>query len=583
MLKKRIITSSLHASTRRLLALLVSGAAVSTASAQVTDLSTTTIDRNGAAMTFPVRQVQNQVPQPVPLAFPQSVPQNVPEAVPTPTPTTPPGAIPSPVPQQQPPGLNLDPNANIDDLVPQPPALPSAPTGFGGNLGAGLGATAGSFSSAPNMIGDLFGGSFSTFGGSQTVPFSGYSAGTIVSGSPGANNSIIAFEFGADTVPNDVFTTGLGSNNATGMPDGFDTFNIAEPLPPNDALTSPGAGFTFDGGTAVYTNNTTDTTAQPGIYMNGEQWFISYSYTQTLGGGGTDEGGRPVPGPGTAARRVKLSENFSPEVRDRFFGTYSFFNDAFGGLGDVSRYILGVERILVDELISIEARLPIAGTYGSRQSLDRAASRDTELGNAALIGKGVLLRTNNFLWSGGLGITLPIADDTRISQGGRTVLRVKNETVHLLPFMAFLYRTSPDTALQAYFQADVAANGDPVFGNLAGTSLPQIGTFNDSTLLNIDVAASHVLHRNQRGSLRQLIANAEVHYTGTLQESDFIRSGNLTYTNLKRNFNVVNATGGFHFVFCNDIIVTPAMSIPLRSGLDEQFDYEAIVQLNYLR
>ena len=75
-------------------------------------------------------------------------------------------------------------------------------------------------------------------------------------------------EFGTDIAPNDVFTTGIGSDLAGA--DGFaDSFVIAEPLPPSDALTSPGPGFTFDGGSAVYTNNTTSTTPQAGIYNNG--------------------------------------------------------------------------------------------------------------------------------------------------------------------------------------------------------------------------------------------------------------------------------------------------------------------------
>jgi hypothetical protein len=363
-----------------------------------------------------------------------------------------------------------------------------------------------------------------------------------------------------------------------------DTFSILEPIPPSDAPTSPGPGFVFDSGTAVYTNNTTDTTPQDGEYMNGEQWFIAYSYSQTLHGGIGGENPRPVPGPGVAARRIKLSENFSPEVRDRCFASYNFFNDAYGGLGDVSRYTLGFERILVGELISFEARLLMAGTYGSTQVLELAPNRDYELGNAALITKGVLLRTRRFLWSGGMGITLPTADDTKIRQGGQNVLVVKNKTVHLLPFSAMLWRHSRETSLQAYLQLDVAANGDEVFGDLTGGPLPKLGVFNDSTLMNIDVAMSHVIYRNRcRRMLRQIIANGELHYTGTLQESDFVSNNGLTYTNLKRNFNVVNATAGCHFVLCNNLVVTPAMSVPLRDGLDEQFDYEAIVQVNYLR
>jgi hypothetical protein len=432
------------------------------------------------------------------------------------------------------------------------------------------------------MVGDFFGAGGSAFGGSQTVSFSGYSAGRILSGSAGSASSNLVFEFGADTSPNDIFTMGTGSD-LVGIEGGADSFAIAEPLPPNDALTSPGPGFLFDGGTAVYTNNTTSTTPQPGIYNDGEQWYVSYSYTQNLGQG-ANRGGRAVPGPGVAVRRVKISENFSPEVRDRYFASYNFFNDALGGLGDVSRYTLGVERILVDDLISVEARLPMAGTYASSQALDRAADRDFELGNAALIMKGVLLRGDRFIWSGGLGVTLPLSDDTRISSAGQELLRVENETVHLLPFTGLLLRKSPDTGVHVFMQLDVAANGDSVYGDLTGGPLPKIGIFNDSTLLYLDVATSHVIYRDQsRRFLKQLIANGEIHYSGTLQDADFVQSGNLNYTNLKRNFNVLNATAGLHFVLSNDLVVTPAMSVPLRDGLDEQFDYEAIVHLNYYR
>lgn len=576
--------------------------------AQVVDLQTFPIDRRGDELSDLFQQgrgeigsiqlTQAQVPQP-PGALPSgALPSGTPplgaqplpaqpsplQAAPMQTPQaqTPPAPIQDPAQPQDFNQLNVDPNANINDLIqPQAPLPPAGGQNLNAGRAQGLGATAGSYSSAPNMIGDIFGTGLSSFGGSQTVSFSGYAAGVITSGAPGSATSDLAFEFGTDTVPNDIFNDPPGFDLAGG--DGAaDTFAIREPLPPNDALTSPGPGFVFDGGTAVYTNNQTSTTAQPGIYQDGQDWFISYSYTQTLGG--SQENGRPLPGPGVAARRVKISENFSPEVRDRFFTSYNFFNDALGGLGDISRYTFGLERILVDNLISLEARLPTAGTYASTQDLDLRAARDFEFGNAALILKGVLLRNEHFIWSGGLGVGLPTADDTRIRSGGQEVLRVENETVHLLPFTALLLRMSRDTAVQAYMQLDVAANGDPVYADLTGGPLPQIGVFNDSTLIYLDAAVSHVIYRDPCSRfLQQVLATGELHYSGTMQESDFVQSGNLNYTNLKRHFNVVNATFGMHMVLKNNLVLTPAMSIPLRDGLDEQFDYEAIVHLNYLR
>ena len=489
--------------------------------------------------------------------------------------------VPSPV---EPPRLNTDPNAEIEDLVP-PPVMqaPPAPRRAASNRRrAGLGATAAGFSAAPTIIGDLFGGSFSTFGGSQTVRFSAYAqANQLPVSEPGDANATLVFEFGSDTFPNDVTTQDAGFDVSGDSI--ADTFAIAEPIPPSDALVSPGPGFLFDGGTATYTDNRTNTTAQDGSYANLSTFLVEYSYTNSISDGG-DGNGRPLPGPGVATRRVKLSENFSPEVRDRCFLSYNFFNDAFANLGDISRYTLGVERQLVDRIFSFEARLVMAGTYGSTQDLDQKESRDFELGNAALISKFALLRTERLLWSGGVGVTLPTADDSRFYRGSEELFRVENESFHILPFTALLMKINRNTAMQAYLQLDVAANGDSVFGNLAGGPLPKLGVFTDSTLITTDVAFSRTVYRGQRQSvLQKLIANAELHYTGTLQPSDFVSDGTLTYTNLKRNFNVVNATAGMHFVLNNDLVVTPAMSIPLRSGLDEQFDYEAIVQVNWLR
>ncbi len=489
------------------------------------------------------------------------------------------------------PNLPTSPNVPINQLA--PPALPPTTGNFGGALPTTLGATAGSYSAAPNMIGDIFGGGFSVFSGSQTVNFADYAAGTILNqgmgGGPGSANSILAFEFGTDIVPNDIFTTGTGLDTVGGG-DGADTFSISEPIPPSDAMTAPGPGFVFDGGTAVFTGASGPTTAQAGVYNDGDLWYIKYSYTSTINsgsGGSSGSGVRsfiPVPGPGVSARRVKISENFSPEVRDRFFLSYSFFNDAFGGLGDISRYILGTERVLVDELISIEARLPMAGTYGSFQAIDRAESRSYELGNASLIAKAVLLRNQRLLLSSGVGMTIPTADDTILTAANREILRIENETFHILPFLGVQRRMSEKSALQGYLQLDIAANGDPVLANLTGGTLANLGTFTDSTLLHADVAANRRIYQNRRANfLRAVIANAEIHYTGTLQDSDIVSQGGLNYTNLKSNFSIVNTTLGLQFQLGDRMIVTPAFAIPLRTGLDQQFDYEAIVQLNYLR
>ena len=532
-------------------------------------------------------------------AWAQPAPQTAPPAAATPP--VPSSPLPSataplaPAPSGQPPAgpaipsLNTNPNATIDQLVTPPAnrlAVPSAATGLGGR--PSLGVVSASLSSAPFVMGDFFGGGLAFFGGRQTVSFQQHAPGAILAGGPGDPNSIIAFEFGTDTTPNDVFTQAPGLDLAN-PGDGADTFVILEPIPPSDALTSPGPGFVFDGGTAVYTNsnNAGATTAVPGTYQNNELWFLNYSFSRTIGfDPQTDPqraNGRPIPGPGVATRRIKIAENFSPEVRDRAFLSYSFFNDAFGNLGDISRYVVGFEKILWSDLVSFEARLPLAGTFGSVQAIDGIPNRDFEIGNTTLILKAVLLRNDRFIWSGGTGISLPTADDSVAQLGGQNVIRINNESIHLLPFMGLLYRFHSKTSIQSYLQLDVATNGDPVFANLLGGTLPQIGTFNDSALLHADIAVNHTFYRNDRAKcLRAAIANAEIHYSGTLQSADVVTSNGLTYTNLQENFNIVNATVGTHLQFGDRLVVTPGVAVPLQRGLNRQFDYEAIVQANYL-
>ena len=461
-----------------------------------------------------------------------------------------------------------------------PPAAPNRSIGAAGRgFSASLGVTADSFSSAPTMMGDFFGSGVSMIGAPKTVETSFFSQGTILSGSGGS--ALLAFDFGSGT-PNDIFTASGTGIDVSGDSQ-VDQFDLLEPIPPTDAPTSPGQGFLFAGGQAVYTNSITGTAPVNGNFTNGQFWFVKYSYaSQGLGVGNQ---GVVIAGPDAATRRVKLSENFSPEVRDRFFFNYNFFNDAFGGLGDVSRYVLGFERVLIDDLMSVELRLPMAGTLSSTQDLNQPGGRDFELGNATVVSKFVLLRSNNYILTSGVGATIPLADDAKLLRGTDELLRIENESVHVLPFLGLLRRFDRRTSFQAYTQLDFDANGNPVLENLAGGPLERIGRFTDSSLAHVDVSAHRTVYENRRSTskLKAVVANAELHYTGTLQGTDAVTGNGIVVTNLKKNFNVLNATMGAHLLVGKNVVITPGMSVPLRDGLDEQFDYEALLQVNYLR
>jgi hypothetical protein len=530
-----------------------------------------------------------------PTPIPQVPLQGSGSAPPATTPQTP--AVPA-LPGVQPPASStaVPPTINpafSDPLVPPPTLTPpsslnaaarnSGALNFGAGaaglgLAASIGATADSFASSPTMIGDLFGGGVSIVSSPKPVTFSFHSIGTIISGT--GNSTELVFEFGTGT-PNDIFTVAGSGVDVSG--DGqIDQFSILEPIPPTDAPTSPGPGFRFVGGEAVYTDDNVNREPVNGSFTNGDFWFVKYTYESDLFANGNQN--ILIAGPDVATRRTKLSENFSPEVRDRCFLSYSFFNDAFGGLGDVSRYVLGFEKVLIDDLMSFEVRLPMAGTYSSRQRVEQPGERDFELGNATLVSKFVLLRSDKFTMTGGTGISVPFADDARLLRGTDELLRIENEAVHILPFTGILYRYDQLTTFQAYTQFDVDMQGNPVLANLDGGPLRGIGRFTDSTIGHADISAHRMVYDQRRtnSKLKGVIANAELHYTGTLRESDSVAGEGVVVTNLKKNFNIVNGTVGAHLLVGNNVVITPAMSVPLRDGLDEQFDYEAILQLNYL-
>ncbi|HBJ34360.1 MAG TPA: hypothetical protein DDZ51_06270 [Planctomycetaceae bacterium] len=448
--------------------------------------------------------------------------------------------------------------------------LDAAAFGLGASL-ASAGIQSGSFSAAPTMTGDLFGGGVSQVFGTQRVVFGETLQGFILNGQPSGSASAL-LGFGVGGPPSDIFTTGLGTDTTANT--FINEFAILEPVPPSNATTSPGPGFVFEGGTAVFLG--------PGAFVDGDSWDVQYSYARSIGGLINE----PVilAGPDVATRRVKIAENFSPEVRDRAYMNYSYFNNTFGGLGDVNRWVLGLEKILVDDMVSVEFRLPMATTLGSRQDINSPGQRNYELGNLTTIAKVVMLRDERSIWTAGIGVTAPLADDSRLMQGNQTLLRIRNEAVNLMPFAAVLKRLNEDIAVQLYTQVDVDVNGNEISGDLTGGPLPVLGRLRDSTLMHIDASYHHTLLRqSRRETIREVIGNAELHYTGSLENAGVVRGNGLTVTDLAERFDVVNATFSSHWVLGDNVVVTPGMSIPLTTGTNRQFNFEAILQLNYLR
>jgi len=133
---------------------------------------------------------------------------------------------------------------------------------------------------------------------------------------------------------------------------------------------------------------------------------------------------------------------------------------------EVTRNIIGFEKTFFDNLTSLEFRVPYAATLSSDITLDAGGLRGEtkpELGNMILYGKLLLLQNDEFALGAGLGVTLPTADDAIVRDAaGASVLRVANESPHLLPYLGFVWTPCPDVFWQGIVQLDVDTRGNPV-------------------------------------------------------------------------------------------------------------------------
>ena len=437
----------------------------------------------------------------------------------------------------------------------------------------------GRFGFAPNIIGDFYNDTKS-FSGSVLYGTTHVLPGTIVSGSGGSATSTIAFDI-LSNGSNDVFTTGVGADySGDGNIDGF---NIAPPSVGSDALVL-GGPFVHIGGRA----RLGALAPIDGVYADGDPWAIRLFNSAVLNGPNATI--TAFSGPALASRRTKVSHNFSPDVRNRFYLNFDAIGDVGGAFGDVQRGTIGVERAFGNR-ISVEARVPLSSRLGSEQKTDTTGEdRDFELGNIALIAKGVLRRQHNLIWTAGLGTDLPTAQDARLTAGGQDRLVVENGTYHLLPFTNLLVLLNNKTAIQGHLQFDFALGGDSVSENFLGLnpSVSELGEFQDSSLIHASLAFSRTLNRNPRSALRQAILNAELHYSSTLESSEVIvRSygylGSFSYSNPATDVSALNTTVGLHLMMGDRLVMTPALAIPLTTGDDQVFDYQAMLQLNYLR
>ena len=397
--------------------------------------------------------------------------------------------------------------------------------------------------------------------------------GTIISGSPGGLDAVLAYERDGG-FPND-FTSVPGTGRDVTM-DGFaDTFEMAEPLPPNEVPTSPGSGFVYDGGTVVYTNSMAERTAQNGQFQNNDLWYASYSFSRTI----------EIPAGGAlSVRRMHVAENNSPVPRDRLIFDYRYFKNALGSSTNNNWMTLGFEKTFWRGRFSLDTRLPFAYTFDNAQYLDDRGSRSRQLGNITSTFKLAICGNDRYILTGGTGVSAPTGEDTRLFlNDGTQILSIDNNSIHVQPFLAGVWMPKESFFLQSFASVDFDLADNEVRGSLNGGRLPTIGNLRGATILYADLSAGYwvYLSPTSRRYLQAVAVAGEINYETVLQDNGLVTGNGLTVSDFGRGDNTFNGTLVTHAYLGQRTSLTSGIGVPLNRGDGKEFDLAAFFMANW--
>jgi hypothetical protein len=289
--------------------------------------------------------------------------------------------------------------------------------------------------------------------------------------------------------------------------------------------------------------------------------------------------------PGGLVGRTKIAENTNPIPQDRFFYNYSYFDNVgiFPGGIQVHRHTSGVEKTFLDGMASIEVRLPVASTLDN--NIDLVGDVDTsnwEVGDLASTVKVLLLTRQTWALSGGLTVTAPTANDIDVTIGGEDFLEIENESVHLMPFLGWLWMPTDRLYVEGFLQYDVDVNGSPVHLDTRGRSL-HLGTIQDTTFQYVDVAGGYKIYQacSPCSRLQSAWLTAECHWNSSLNDPDEVLAGPLYIGNPGvTNIDVVDLIAGAHFQF-QRASLGAGYAVPVGDSADQPFDGELRVMFNW--
>jgi hypothetical protein len=321
----------------------------------------------------------------------------------------------------------------------------------------------------------------------------------------------------------------------------------------------------------------------PNLPIFGEPLDLAlFTYNYLFTSGQVTNISLPNPAGGGLVGRLKYFDNGTPLPHDRVYFFYDHVGD-FRGLGtrfNVDRYTFGGEKTFLDGAMSLEFRMPFAGTANSDQHADEGLSVGrAEFGNVGLALKGAIYRTPNFVVSVGVGVSLPTANDSRMIVNGMPVVQIDNRTCLIQPLFGFAWAPNDRFYFQSGLQFDLDPSGNPVRALDANGGLSRVGVFNDQSYSYLNTAAGYWFYVNPTGRVTAIAFQGECHYTRTFGRHDRVQDGTVTITDQSRDINAVDGTTGFIFRLGERANFSLGFTFPL-SG-NRISDWDLVAQLNF--
>ena len=359
--------------------------------------------------------------------------------------------------------------------------------------------------------------------------------------------------------------------------------------------------------------------AQPIVFTGGAGSMTQVPILSVL----TSNTSTSVYSPSLAAGGVqKLVDNASPVPRDRVFFNYSYFQNSAivvdGHAINVNRLTPGFEKTFFNQLMSVEVRVPFATTIDSVNLTGVTNTSNILLGNQTTYLKALLYTDSKLSIASGLGIQLPTAASTQYSVNGYSIkavdgaytqtssidiLKIRNEAVHLMPYLGSVYTPNDRFFAQSVAQLDFATNGNTVYNaavypvlndsnpdpatwtvTSATTGLSRAGSLNDTNFMYLSANTGYWIYKTTNPYERGLTGFAptiEMHYNQSLQREDTVSGFYGNPGQGTKNISQLNGVIGATTVFGNDKYLSVGYVLPFETGVNRAYDGELRVMFNY--